>query len=170
MQFTEEQVNQKVKDAEEKKDKEFSEKINAKDEDLKKKDKEIMEFKESGRKKEVKNFCETLKKEGKLTPAEEKLGLTEFMEGLDNTETRDYGEGDGKKNQTPFEFMKSFLKQREKVVEFSEKGRGDGSDTLSGDEAKREKLIADYQETHKCEYKEAMLEISKIHPDLFKEE
>lgn len=80
------------------------------------------DFAEQARKEKIKaeiaTFCENLSTQGKLTPAQEKLGLVEFMTALDSVTVMEFSAGAPKL--TPLDFMKSFLAAQPKVVEFGE--------------------------------------------------
>jgi len=132
--MTEEQIQQKInegtaaalktKDAEfaettKKKETEFSEREAA----LKKKEDTALAVAAEVKRKTISDFCERLKKEGKLIPAMDKLGMgvTEFMSQIATIETTiEFGEGTDKKKQTPLEFMQSFLSALPKMIEFGE--------------------------------------------------
>ena len=111
-----------------KKEAEFSEKVASIEEARKKKEAELkaredaIKSKEAeAQKKEVANFCEGLLKAGRLTPAMMRhgMGLQNFLEQVSGIETvLEFGEGDKKKSQTPVEFMKSFLSNLPKAIEF----------------------------------------------------
>ncbi|MDA8170310.1 MAG: hypothetical protein M0Z48_00575 [Nitrospiraceae bacterium] len=127
-----------------------------------------------GRKKEVEDFCESLKKRGVLTPAMEKMGMgiTCFLQavaGLDTTYEFAEPGGDGKKGkETPLEFAQAFLAHLPKAIEFRELAQ-DKDDPGGGNfEEKRERAITEYMEHNKdADYKTAFLAVSKKHPELF---
>lgn len=166
--YTEEEMQEKLK----KKEQEFSEKEAAleararKAEDaLAVRDSELKEQRNKARREQIQAFCEGLKKEGKLTPAEEKLGILEFMEALEDQEAGEFFFSEGKETSLS-QWFQDFLSNRGKVIEFDEVA-GDGKDVPSGDEAKRDKVISDFMEKDGCDYKTAMLSESKKHPELF---
>ncbi|MFZ5998059.1 MAG: hypothetical protein ACOYW7_11325, partial [Nitrospirota bacterium] len=157
-------------EAEKKKAAEFSEREAA----IKKKESELKAQDAERKKAAILSFCEDLKKKGVLTPAMEKLGMgiSEFMQQIASIETPiEFGEEGKKEKQTPLEFMQAFLSRLPKAVEFGEVAAGD-KDAGSGNAAeKRERLVSEYCEKNKdASYKEAVLAVSKEHPDLFKEE
>lgn len=174
-------VQAQIDEAVKAKEKEFAEKIASLNEARVKKDAELktredaLTAKETDAKKAaVASFCEDLKKKGILIPAMEKLGMgiTEFMSQIDSLETTiEFGEEGKKEKQTPLEFMQAFLFSLPKAIEFGEvAGRGKDAGA-GGDVEKREKLIRDYCEKNKdASYKEAVLSVSKEHPELFKKE
>lgn len=147
--FSEEEAKRKVETFIQQQTVEFSEKV-ASFEAAKKKHDEELKAKEdavkaredalkneeaAAKKKAVASFCEGLKKESRLIPAMEKLGMgiTNFMEAIASIETTiEFSEGDKKVKQTPLEFMQLFLSSLPKQIEFGEvagrnKDAGSGS-------------------------------------------
>ncbi len=125
------------------------------------------------RKREIAEFCESLKQKGILTPAMEKLGMgiTSFMQAVAGIgETYEFAEAaeDGKKaKQSPLEFMQAFLSGLPRAIEFKEVAK-DEDDPGGGDmDAKRERAIKKHMADNGMGYKEAMLAVSKKHPELF---
>lgn len=117
------------------------------------------------KKTEIKSYCEQLKKEGKLIPAWEKLGLQEFMLSLDSEEVMEFAEG---AKVSRADWFKGFLDELPKVIDFEEIASRDKDAGGGGDNEKREKLISDYMGQNKdTSYKEAVLAISSKHPELF---
>jgi len=150
----------------------FSEKDKAKDADLAKLKKDLADEKAKNRKAEFQAFCETLEKEGKLTPAM-KPAVLDFMEILSGATEHEFSEADDKKVKAqPIEKFKTFLTGLPKQIEFGEhatkKKAGDaGGDTKS----KRDQHISEYQEKNKdASYKDAVIAVSKEHPELFERE
>ncbi|MBI5056995.1 MAG: hypothetical protein HZB61_10315 [Nitrospirae bacterium] len=164
----------KTKDAEfaeatKTKETEFSERESA----LKKKEDALNAKATEGKKKAIVVFCEDLKKEGKLLPAMEKLGMgiSEFMNQISTITTIEFGEGDDKKKQTPLEFMQAFLTALPKQIEFGEVAKRAGDPGAGSDTEKREKAISNFMEKNKAvTYKEAVLTVSREHPELFQRE
>jgi hypothetical protein len=68
-------------------------------------------------------FCEQLQKDGKITPALAE-GLVDFLSGLQNSAPVSFGEGDGKTEKAPLDFMKEFLGRLPKLVEFADVAGG----------------------------------------------
>lgn len=133
------------------------------DQEYAEKDKKARLEKKEG---EVNAFVEDLKKKGHVIPAWDKMGLSKFMESLDDEEGHEFAEGTEKISQLAF--MRKFLEELPKAVTFGEIATRD-KDVADADEEKRELLIEKYQEQHKgMSYKEAVLAVSKKHPDLFK--
>ncbi len=127
------------------------------------------------RKAEIASFCEGLCKDGgRLTPAMMKygIGMETCLESISGIETTyEFSEGDKKKTQTPFEYMKGFLSSFKKQIEFGEFA---GNDKDIGDKNKREAVISDYQEKNtkngvEITYKDAVLAVSKKNPELFRD-
>jgi hypothetical protein len=183
--MTEQEIQKKINDgisaALKKKDAEFAEaaktketEFSEKEASLKKREDALKSEETARKKKAISDFCEGLKKEGKLIPAMEKLGMgiTEFMSQIATNETTiEFGEGDKKAKQTPLEFMQSFLSALPKMIEFGEVA-GRGTDPGAGGAAeKREKLISNFMENNKdANYTTAVKMVAKEHPDLFKRE
>lgn len=149
-----------------KKETEFSEREAA----LKKRADKLKADEAAGRKKVISDFCEDLKKAGKLIPAMDKLGMgiTEFMNQIASIEaTVEFGEGADKKKQTPLEFMQSFLSALPKVIEFGEvagrtkdAGTGSAGDKLSALTKKKLEEKKDYT------YTKAFSEVQTENPEL----
>ncbi|MDA8086542.1 MAG: 4Fe-4S binding protein [Nitrospiraceae bacterium] len=124
---------------------------------------------EAARKKEIADFCESLKKKGILVPAMEKagMGITSFMQAIAGIETTyEFAEDKGKK-ETPFEFMRSFLAGLPKAIQFREVATSQDDPGGGNFQEKRDRLITEYQEKHKADYQDAMLAVAKEHPELF---
>lgn len=173
--FTEDEVKAKLKEEKSKLEKDFSEQLSKKDEDLKSEKKKTADFEGSQRKKKIADFVEQMKKEGKLAPAEEKLGLNvEFLETLDDQEVHEFtdssGEGAGTKKETQLSRVMNYLENRGKVIEFSEiatEGKkapaakskhdhlGDKS-KFSQEQMELHDKAAAYAEQNKCSYEEAL--------------
>jgi len=119
------------------------------------------------RKKEIKEFCESYIKDGKVIPAWINMGMREFMESLDGDEVIEFAEG---KKDSRLEWFKKFLGELPKVINFKEvasrsQDMGDGDD-----KEKREKAVSNYMEKNKeATYKEAVLAVAKENPGLFKD-
>lgn len=117
-------------------------------------------------KSDIKDFCEGLCKEGKLTPAMMKhgIGMQNFLERIAQVETPiEFSDGDTKKTQTPFEFMKSFLSGFKKQIEFGEFagadkdiGRGTASEKLSA--LTKQKMQANKELTYVQAFSEVQME------------
>lgn len=115
-------------------------------------------------------FCETLKKEGKLLPAWQDMGLGKFMENLsdDDADVVKFAEKSDDKL-TPLGFMKKFLEALPDTVKFGEIAKS-GEAVKTGGESEKEDAIEKYMETHKVKYRDAALAVSKDRPDLFPDE
>lgn len=186
--FSEADLKNKLADERKRMEAEFSEMVISIEEARKRKEAELKEREDTIRqkeemlkqvqhdtqKKEAASFCEGLLKEGKLTPAMMKhgMGLQNFLEQVGSIETTiEFGEGEKKESQAPVEFMQSFLSNLPKAIEFGEVAGGEKDAGAAGDEAKREKLISDYMEKNQdSTYKDAVLVVSKEHPEMFKGE
>ncbi|MBI5410165.1 MAG: hypothetical protein HZA14_12445 [Nitrospirae bacterium] len=183
--MTEQEIQQKINEgitaALKKKDAEFTEAIKTKETEfseresaLKKKEDALNAKATEGKKKAVADFCEGLKKEGKLLPVMDKLGMgvTEFMNQISGIETTiEFGEGADKKKQTLIEFMQAFLTALPKQIEFGEVAKRETDPGAGSDTEKRDKAINNFMEKNKdVTYKEAVLTVSKEHPELFQRE
>lgn len=165
--FTEGEVKERERLAAEKAGKDFSEK----EKGLRDREAAIAAQEKETRKKTLSDFCEGLSRAGKLTPAMTKpgMGLIPFLEVVAGIPAEiEFEEGGQKKKQTPLDFAKSFLEGLPKVIKFGEVATR-GTDTGGTDGEKRDQLIANFAEKNKVGYKEAVLAVSKEHPDLFKE-
>ena len=111
---------------------------------------------------EIHQFCENLKRDGKLIPAMQKMGIERFMEALDDSTVRKFAEGDSKCPEcgatmeekdgqmvcpkcgktvkmaeavSPLAFMKKFMESFGKIVRFGEVGKT-GDDPNKGADGK----------------------------------
>ncbi len=148
---------------------------------LKAKEAELAARAAEARKKEVADFCESLKKQGVLTPAMEKLGMgiTAFIQAISAIETtyefsepdgnggRNVGEGLKPARQTPYEFMRSFLSGLPKAIEFREVAASRDDPGGGGFAERRERAITEFMEREKADYRTAFLAVSKERPELF---
>lgn len=119
------------------------------------------------RKTETKAFFDNLKKEGKLIPAWEKLGLAEFMQALDGEEIVEFA---AETKVSRLDWFKAFLTELPKVIDFTEiatrdKDTGDADPGLKLAALAREKVKAD----PKLEYSKALSQVSDEHPELVNE-
>lgn len=108
-------------------------------------------------------FAETLVKAGKLLPAN-KDSTVALLDNLASQEAAiEFGEGDGKKSETPLALYRKQLEAQPKLVEFKEVAGGAGKATASAfsaprgyqvDPEKMETHLAalDYAEKNKCDY------------------
>lgn len=72
-------------------------------------------------------FCETLKRDGKMLPAWEELGIARFIENLDDSKTLKFADGNDAKAISPRAFLKNFLSSLPPVVRFEEVAAQDPS-------------------------------------------
>lgn len=95
--------------------------------DLKTANDKIAEMKESQSAAEEFNFCETLIKEGKLTPSEKDETLR-MLKSLRELQAVEFSDTEGnKKTETPYETYKNQLQKRTPMIEFKEaKGKSVG--------------------------------------------
>jgi hypothetical protein len=166
--FTEADISAKVKEA---KDLAFAEV-----EKLKKEkgeaDRKLKEIEDKARKDEIASFCETLCKEGKLTPALRKIiepimiavsgiaGPIEFAEGVSV----------GAFDKTPIGGIKAFLTELPKVVIFKEVAGGEGPNTGGSAAEKLSALTKQKMEAKKgLFYGAAFAEVQKENPEMARE-
>lgn len=125
---------------------------------------------EEARKKSVSEFCEALRKQGKLIPAMDKLGMgvTSFMQSLIPIETTiEFGEEGKKEKQTPLEFMQAFLMALPAQIEFKEVATADKDVKTGGAAAKLEAFVREKQKANKDQsYSAAFSEVQTEHPEL----
>lgn len=163
--YSEEEVKEREKKARDQAAAEFAEREKA----VREREARLAAQEKEARKKNLQDFCEDLLKKGKLTPAMIRagMGLVSFLDSLAESPAIEFEESGEKKKQTPLEFAKSFLSGLPKVIEFGEtapRGKDAGNDA----QARREKLISDYMEKNKTNYREAILSVSKSAPELFR--
>lgn len=122
------------------------------------------------RKKGISNWCDTMVKEGKLTPALIKFGVPELLEFLaDNDDVIEFGES--KEKASMYDRLKGlFETELPKLVEFKEIA-GRETDVLAGDASgKLDALIAKKQSVDKgLSFSAAFSEVQSENPDLMTE-
>ena len=103
-------------------------------EEIKKLKEENEKLKAELARREVLAFVEEKKKEGKILPAWEN-GIVEFMMHLKAEEEQviEFGEGEEKKQQSPYEFFKGLVEQMPKQIEFGEKNELSGKEEVTED-------------------------------------
>lgn len=152
---------------------EFAEAQKQKDLEFAEREKALKGRETEARKKGVAEFCEALKKQGKLTPAMDKLGMgiTSFMHSLLSVDASiEFGEEGKKEKQTPLEFMQAFLAALPAQIEFKEIATGDKDVKTGGAAAKIEGFIAEKRKANKeLSYGAAFAEVQTEHPDLASE-
>jgi hypothetical protein len=74
---------------------------------------------------EVHAFCEGLKKDGKLLKAWQEMGLEKFLHELTSDTEYAFAEAADAKKETPMAFMRRFLTELPKTIEFKEQTGGD---------------------------------------------
>ena len=160
------------KDERSKVEHEFTEGNRAREETLAAREQKVREKETRDRKGNIASFCETLEREGKLTPAmmTAGMGMTNFLESIAAIETPiEFAEGEEKGEQTPLEFMQTFLSGLPKSIEFGEVATADRDPGAGGDAEKRERLVSTYMERNpKASYRDAVLSVSREKPELFR--
>jgi hypothetical protein len=122
----------------------------------------------AARRQEIDSWCGAQVKEGRLTPALVKFGIPEML--LAFAEREDVIEfSETKEKATLYERFKAMIeKEMPKVVTFREVA---GRDKDVGGADAKEATIAKFMESNKgVSYKDAVLAVSKDHPELFREE
>jgi len=165
--FTQQQLDEaKEKAAQDARDtakKEFEEENKEEKDRLAKLEASFEEKKKKDHKTYISNFVVQAIKTGKILPAWEKSGLSEFMESLDNEAEIEFADGEGKtKKATQFEQFKDLMDVFPQSVNFNEISDGDGPEAG----ASLDKLAKEFAEKNNVEYKEALLEVSKLNPQL----
>lgn len=118
------------------------------------------------RKAALKSWYDENLKAGKLAPAWGKLGLLEFMQGLDSVTEIQFAEG---VKTSPAEFMKKFIAELPKVIEFSEIARRD-KDVAGDAGGKLDQLIKARREKEpKLTFSEALTAVQLENPELARE-
>lgn len=118
---------------------------------------------------EITTFVEGLKKDGHVIPAWDKMGLSKFLESLDDEEGHQFAEEGEKVSQLAF--MRKFLEELPKAVTFKEiatrekdtGGQGDAGQKL---EDLTQKKMKDQKD---LTYSQAFTEVQKENPELAKE-
>ena len=122
-----------------------------------------------GRQKDFSAFCDGLQKEGKLSPGMVPY-VMDFMEILSGVETFDFAEGDGKKAAPPVEKFKTLLSTYPKIIEFSAVAEKDKARAGGDATEQREQLVSDFMKSNEgTTYKDAVIAVSKDHPEMFEE-
>lgn len=133
----------------------------------------IAEAEAKARKAEVREFVEGLVTEGKILPRD-KPGLIEFMAHIDAESVVEFGEGDEKVSKPATSWLKDFLKQLPKAVEFAERGADRERDSAAAPDAEhppgwradpakvqlRNQALA-YAEKHKTSFVQAVQAIER---------
>lgn len=102
---------------------------------------------------------------GKIPPAWGKMGLLEFMQALDAETEIQFAEGT---KASAAEWMKRFIDELPKAVEFGEVARRDRELSGEAGAARRRALEAEFMEKHPgAGLREAMLAVSRSHPQLY---
>lgn len=112
---------------------------------------------------EAEAFCESLLKEGRLTPAMIKSGLPRFL-GIVSGMQGNFDFSEGEKT-GPGEFLKRFLMALPKAVPMEEHREfREGTP-----DERRRKLVEDYVDKNTgASYRDAFIALSKDHPELFR--
>jgi hypothetical protein len=115
-------------------------------------------------KKEISEFVEKGKEDGKIIPAWEKMGLAEFMQSLDHAEEISFAEG---KKTNRLTWFREFLDELGKVVDFEEVAKRDK--TAPDAAGKLEALIGKKMKETGGGYATAFTEVCVENPELAEE-
>jgi len=124
---------------------------------------QLSEVQKKAKRDDINRFCEDLKKEGKVIPAMQDMGLERFMEDLDGTNVVKFAEKG--EEITPLAFMKKFLQSLPQIVRFGEVTPAGGKKVDGDFEASVEK----YQEDNKVSRGKAISAVAKANPELHQE-
>jgi len=163
--FTQEELNAEVKEKLNSQKTEYASKIASLEDERKKRDEKIAKMeserkaeRQEVRKQNVTSFGELLKKDGHFLPAWKKMGLSTFMQQIEEMPTEiEFAEG---KKETPGAFFRRFLLELPKVVTFKEvaphenlkKGSEfstDGKIPVDEDRLELHNKVTAYQQAHK---------------------
>lgn len=75
----------------------------------------------------ISSFCEGLKRDGRLLPKWEEMGLSKFLEGLDSTKVSKFSEAKESKEMSALDWMKEFMAALPKLVKLEEEAGGAGA-------------------------------------------
>lgn len=117
----------------------FADELKAKDTKIAELEAEKTKLESEKRKTEYSSFCENLKKEGKLTPAQEKLAI-DFLEMANGVGTFDFSEGN---ENNPVEKMKEFFNMMPKQISFGEFASKNSDSAYTFAEGDEEMALAD---------------------------
>lgn len=138
----------------------LEEKIAKERERAAKAEKEAKNYAESIKKQrdaEIASFAEAQIKAGKMTPAEQPV-VTALLTGAADMEPVSFGEGSGKKDTAPAEFLKGLIASRQPVVDFGEVAVGalaaPSAANMSDEEL--DKKAQAYAAQHNVSYSEAL--------------
>lgn len=118
------------------------------------------------------NFAEALIKEGKLLPAHKDSTVALLDKLATNEDPLEFGEGESKKTDTPLAIYKAQLSAAPKLVDFSEKGKGDAEDgavnfsapqgyTVDSDRLELHNKALAYAEANNVSYEVALTKLDK---------
>lgn len=139
---------------------EFEEKENDR---VSKLEQNLIKQKEDLHKKEIRSFVESGVKDGKILPAWDKAGLTEFMEGLDYETEIEFSDSDGKTVKTnQLDKFKCLLEILPKTVNFEEISNAEEPDLSRNLDSQ----VKEFAEKKNLSYKDALIEFEKEHPEL----
>ncbi len=97
---------------------------------------------------EVAAFVEGLVTAGKVLPTH-KDGMVAFMCGIAPELVIEFGEGDNKVSKSGAEWLREFLQAQPKLVEFGERGAGDGAENAADDPQSIANRALEFQESEK---------------------
>lgn len=123
---------------------------------------------ESARKKEIAEFITNGIQSGQILPAWEKLGLAQFMEGLEVEQTFNFAEA---KNETPYQWFRHFMAELPKTVNFGEFATRAKNVAASGNAGQQlnDLVSRKMKDNQKLDYMSAFSEVQRENPDLVRE-
>ena len=123
---------------------------------------------ESARKKEITEFITNGIQSGQILPAWEKLGLAQFMEGLEVEQTFNFAEG---KKETQYQWFRNFMTELPKTVNFGEFATRAKNVAASGNAGQQlnDLVSRKMKDNPKLNYMSAFSEVQRENPDLVRE-
>jgi hypothetical protein len=97
---------------------------------------------------ELASFVEGLVKEGKVLPVHQD-GLVAFLAGVARAQVIEFGEGDKKVSTPGAAWLRDYLTAQPKLVEFGERGAGDGAENHATDAQSIADRALEFQESEK---------------------
>lgn len=123
---------------------------------------------ESARKKEIRKFITNGVQSGQILPSWEKMGLTQFMEGLGAEQVFNFAET---KKETQYQWFRDFLAELPKAVNFGEFATRDKNVAASGNAGQQlnDLVSKKMKDNPKLDYMSAFSEVQRENPDLIRE-
>jgi hypothetical protein len=134
--------------------------IDAKNAELAKREKALLEKEQTNKRAEFAAFADELVKSGKLLPAHKTTVVEVFMSL--GSEPISFAEGDATVNSSPSDLIKKVLSERPAFMDFSEKSGADNDtkDSKDGDDKQDPKVIADLAKKYQQEQADKGITVS----------